>query len=92
MYKSEKFWDRLSKNYDKPDKINKVLEYKSIEYIRKYFNISDIILDFGCATGTVAFSLADKVKEIHGIDISSKLIQIAKKRSIVHKIENIILF
>lgn len=88
MYKSEKFWDRLSKHYDKPDKINEVLEYQSIEYIRKYLNINDIILDFGCATGTVAFSLADKVQEIHGIDISSKMIQVAEKRSVAHKIEN----
>jgi len=45
MYKSEKFWDRLSKNYDKPEKIKEVRKYQSIEYIRKYLNISDIILD-----------------------------------------------
>ncbi len=87
--KSKKFWDRLSKNYDKPDNIAKVAEYKSIEYINKYLKSSDIILDFGCATGTAACLIADKVKEVHGIDISPKMIKIAKERAIERRIENI---
>ena len=89
MNRSEKFWDRLSKKYDKPDKIDEVLKFKSIETIIKYLNSNDIVLDFGCATGTIASSIADKVKEMHGIDISSKMIQIAKERAIERKIENI---
>jgi 2-polyprenyl-3-methyl-5-hydroxy-6-metoxy-1,4-benzoquinol methylase len=89
MSKSEKFWDRLSRNYDKPDTIIEVTEFKSIEYVHKYLNSSDIVLDFGCATGTIASSIAEKVKEIHGIDISSKMIQIAENRAIERRIENI---
>jgi 2-polyprenyl-3-methyl-5-hydroxy-6-metoxy-1,4-benzoquinol methylase len=89
MNKSDKFWDILSKNYDKPDKINEVLEYESIAYIKRYINISDVVLDFGCATGTVACSITDNVNEMHGIDISSKMIQIAQERAIERKIENI---
>jgi 2-polyprenyl-3-methyl-5-hydroxy-6-metoxy-1,4-benzoquinol methylase len=90
MNKTEKFWNRLSKNYDKPDEINKVSEYTSIEYIKKYLKNSDIVLDLGCATGTIASSIADRVKEMHGIDISYKMIQIAKERAIERKIENIV--
>ncbi len=89
MNKSEKFWDILSKNYDKSDTTNEVLELESIEYIKKYLNTSDIVLDFGCATGTIASSIADQVKEMHGIDISPKMIQIAQERAIERKIENI---
>ena len=31
MNKSEKFWDRLSKNYDKPENITKAKNYKTIK-------------------------------------------------------------
>ena len=89
MKKSERFWDRLSKNYDQPDKLNKVLKYQSIKTIKEYLKNSDIVLDFGCATGTVVFAIADQVKEVHGIDISSKMIKIAKQRAIEHKIDNV---
>ena len=88
MEKTERFWDRLSKNYDKPDKVEAVSQYQSIQTIKKYLTGNDIVLDFGCATGTVALALADNVKEIHGMDISSKMIKIAKQRAIDHKSDN----
>ena len=34
--KDEKFWNRLAKNYDHPDKIQEVSQYKSVEIINKY--------------------------------------------------------
>ena len=70
MSKSERFWDRLSKNYDKSDSINEVNRYESIRYIREYLKPGDIVLDFGCATGTIASALAGNVKEMHGVDLS----------------------
>jgi 2-polyprenyl-3-methyl-5-hydroxy-6-metoxy-1,4-benzoquinol methylase len=89
MNKSEKFWNRLSRNYDKPEAINEVSDYKSIKIIEKYLNINDIVLDFGCATGTIASSIADKVYKMYGIDISHKMIEIAKNRAVERKIENL---
>ncbi len=89
MNKSEAFWNRLAKNYDKPDEISEVAKYQSIGYIKNYLKSSDIVLDFGCATGTVSSSIADKVKEIHGIDISPEMIRIANERATERKIKNI---
>ncbi|RPI35666.1 MAG: class I SAM-dependent methyltransferase, partial [Methanoregulaceae archaeon] len=45
---------------------------------KKYLNIGDIVLDYGCATGAMAFEIADNVKKIHGIAISQKMIGAAK--------------
>ena len=78
--KSEKFWDRLSKNYDKRDNNEKTYK-KTLEIIKKNLKSSDIVLDYACATGSYSIDLAANVKEIHGIDISSKMIEIAKRKA-----------
>jgi len=39
-----------------------------------------IVLDIGCGIGRVAQELAPKVKEVHGIDVSSRMIEAALRR------------
>lgn len=87
--KSEIFWDKQADNFDKRASYTEQTHLKTVEYTKKYLNCSDIVLDYGCATGTVAIKIADKVKKIHGIDISSRMIDAAKRKSAEHKIENI---
>ena len=48
------------------------------------------MLDYGCGTGTTSCELAGQVKEIHAIDISSKMIEAAKEKATVSNIENIV--
>ena len=86
MYKSEKFWDRMAKTPIK--KIGKDT-IKSVESIKKHLNISDIILDYACGNGTISYEIARHVQEIDAIDISSKMIEIAKREATERKIENI---
>jgi 2-polyprenyl-3-methyl-5-hydroxy-6-metoxy-1,4-benzoquinol methylase len=87
MNKSEKFWNKLSKNYDKQakDKAYKLIIEKSKKHLKK----KDVILDFGCATGLYAIEFANNVKEIQAFDIASKMIDIAKKKVIKNRTENI---
>ncbi len=87
MNKSEKFWDRISKYYDKgaKDKAYK----KTLEITKKHLKSSDIVLDYACATGLFSIELAGNVKEIHGIDISSKMIDIAKEETCRENINNL---
>ena len=84
--KTEKFWDRFA---DKFDKRAKNFAPLPVEETKKYLKSSDIVLDFGCATGTVVIEIADCVKEAVGIDISSKMIAIAQRKASEHNIENI---
>jgi 2-polyprenyl-3-methyl-5-hydroxy-6-metoxy-1,4-benzoquinol methylase len=89
MNKSEKFWDRLAVTFDKRDKDFEQTHSKTVAKAEKYLKISDVVLDYGCATGTAALEVADKVKEVHGIDISCKMIEGAKRKAAEHKIENV---
>lgn len=89
MNKSKDFWDNASKNYDKTEERFEYIHNKSRENTKKYLQSSDIVLDYGCGTGTTSCELANHVKEIRAIDISSKMIEIAKRKAIDNKILNV---
>ena len=48
---------------------------------------SDVVLDIGCGNGALTFDLAQKVKRIVGIDLSTKNIKIAKEKYSAPNIE-----
>jgi 2-polyprenyl-3-methyl-5-hydroxy-6-metoxy-1,4-benzoquinol methylase len=89
MNKSEKFWDRSADYYDREEKKDELTYLKFIEKAKKYLKASDIVLDFGCGTGLVCNEIADDVKMIYAIDISSKMINIARGKATQRKIQNI---
>ena len=89
MNKSKKFWDSASKNYDKTEERFEYIHSKSRKNTKKYLENSNVVLDYGCGTGTVSCEIAHYVKEIPAIDISSKMIEIAKEKAVDKKIENI---
>lgn len=86
---SEKFWDMSSKNYDKTEERFEHIHSKSRGNTKKYLKSSDIVLDYGCGTGTTSCEIANQVKEIYAMDISSKMIEIAKRKAFASKVENI---
>ena len=90
MNKSEEFWDGASKNYDKTEERFEYIHNRSRENTSKHLKDSDTVLDYGCGTGTAACQFSRLVKEIHAIDISSKMIEIAKEKANAEKIENVI--
>jgi len=89
MSKSKEFWDKASKNYDKTEERFEYIHRKSRENAKKHLKGSDVVLDYGCGTGATSCELADHVKEIHAIDISSRMIDIAKEKATASKIKNV---
>lgn len=89
MNKSKKFWDNASKNYDKTEKRFEYIHQKSRENTKKYLESSNVVLDYGCGTGTTACEIANDVKEIYAIDISSKMIEISKGKAAAKNIKNV---
>ena len=87
--KPEAMWDGIAKNWDKPDVSLGENDLRIIEKMKKNIDASDVNLDYGCATGSIALEMAGIVKEVHGIDLSSKMIEIAREKADERKIENI---
>lgn len=86
--KSESMWDKLAKNWDTPGVSLGENDIRIIGKTKKYLNTNSIILDYGCATGSIAMEMAGMVKEVRGIDISSKMIEIANRKADGRKIKN----
>ena len=89
MNKSAKFWDKRSDGYDKRAKKNEQMYIKAIEDTKKHLTSSDTVLEYACGTGIITNEIAGNVKEIHAIDTSSKMIEVAKRKANERKIENI---
>lgn len=80
MYKDEKFWDRIAPKFDRLEK-NDIAYKIFIEKARGYLKEYETILDFGCGTGLVCNEIAENVRFIHAIDISTKMIEISKNKA-----------
>ena len=73
--RKEKFWNRLAGNYD--DEVGE----ETVALTKKYLTKNDSVLDYGCARGAYTISLSNEVRAIRGIDISPKMIEIAREKS-----------
>ena len=89
MNKTEKFWDKVSFKFDKRSHKIDQTEIKTLEKTKKYLNVNDIVLDYGCGIGTIAIEISRNVKKIHGIDISQKMIDVAKRKAAERNIKNL---
>jgi 2-polyprenyl-3-methyl-5-hydroxy-6-metoxy-1,4-benzoquinol methylase len=89
MNKSEKFWDKSASKFDQKGKKDEQTYNEIIDRTKKYLKTSDTVLDFGCGTGLVSNEIAGNVKFIQAIDISSKMIEIAKNKADNRKIQNV---
>ena len=89
MNKAQIFWDKQAKRFDDSQKQFEPASKELIARTKEYLNANDNVLDFGCATGTKTFELADGVKHIHGLDFSAEMISEALKKKNEANITNV---
>ncbi len=87
--KTQKFWDKQAKRYDSSEIQFEPVYKDIITKTRKYLIIGDYVLDYGCATGTKTIQLAYGTKHVHGLDISTEMINEATKKKDKANIRNI---
>lgn len=90
MSHSLKFWDKLSKKYDR--RARDITFERIIEQTLPYLHSEAIALDIGCATGLYSFEFADKVNTIFAFDTSFKMISFALDKADNIKSENLNFF
>jgi ubiquinone/menaquinone biosynthesis C-methylase UbiE len=89
MIKSEKLWDRMAKGYDEATRKFDHLHHKVVASTLPYLKGSDVVLDCGCGTGAMTLGIAQNVAEVQAVDISSKMLAIAKRKAHDLEIQNI---
>lgn len=82
IVKERKFWDKISRNYDKQTAINDGELYNElIGLIKKSVKKEDVVLDVACGTGKISLEIAPIVRRVFGVDVSPKMIDIAVKKA-----------
>jgi len=88
MKKSEWFWDWIAKRYDRRAQQDE--DYtRAVDRFAKYLKADDTVLDYACGTGVVTYKIAADVREVHGIDTSARMIDLAKERALEREVANV---
>ncbi len=88
MKKSDRFWDWTARRYDKQAQEDES-HTRAVERFAKYLKADGTVLDYACGTGVVAFKIAADVKEVHAIDASAGMIDLAKERAREREVANV---
>ncbi|UCD68972.1 MAG: class I SAM-dependent methyltransferase [Betaproteobacteria bacterium] len=76
-----KFWDRIAERYSRRPIADEAAYQKKLEVTRHYLRPDMEVLELGCGTGSTAIKHAPFVRHIRAVDISSKMIEIARTRA-----------
>jgi ubiquinone/menaquinone biosynthesis C-methylase UbiE len=83
------FWDKRANKYDN-DIIQHDSHYeKTIDSTKSLLTDSDVVLDFACASGEMSLDIAPHVQQVHGIDLSMKMIELANRKAQDRQVANI---
>jgi ubiquinone/menaquinone biosynthesis C-methylase UbiE len=74
---SEQFWDTRARDYDHLQWATKG-DYLSAFIEAGDFNADDVVLDLGTGTGIIAHSIAPRVKQVIGADLSDAMLEHAR--------------
>ena len=89
MYPSEKFWNRIAGRYSRRPVADEAAYQRKLKVTREHFRPDMNVLEIGCGTGSTALVHAPYVKHIHAIDISSKMIEIARDKADAEGVDNV---
>jgi 2-polyprenyl-3-methyl-5-hydroxy-6-metoxy-1,4-benzoquinol methylase len=89
MHQPARFWDGIAGSYAKKPVADEEAYRKKLQVTRGYLRPDMEVLEFGCGTGSTAIAHAPYVKHIHAIDISSKMIEIARGKAAAGNVRNV---
>lgn len=81
MNAEARFWNDLAERYARQPVANPAAFERKIEVTRSRMKSTDVVLDIGCGTGSLALRLACTGATIHGLDLSSEMIRIAQGKA-----------
>ena len=86
---SPRFWDKVAARYSRRPIADEATYRKKLEKSQSYFRPDMELLEFGCGTGGTAIIHAPYVKHIRAIDISPKMIEIARNKTAAARVANV---
>lgn len=86
---SSRFWDRVANRYSRQPVADEAAYQKKLRVTQEYLRPDMEVLEFGCGTGSTAIVQAPFVKHIRAIDISGRMLEIARDKAEAAKVGNI---
>ena len=83
------FWDGIAEKYSKQPVANPEAFEAKIAVTKSHMKATDVVLDIGCGTGSLALRLAGSAAEVHGLDLSSEMIRIANGKAEAQGVDNV---
>ena len=89
MAPSSRFWDRIAARYARQPVADEASYQTKLQVTRGYFRPDMEVLEFGCGTGSTAIGHAPFVRHIQAIDVSSKMLAIARAKAEAAGVTNV---
>ena len=89
MSSTARFWDKIALKYSKQPVRDEAAYRRKLEVTQGYFEPDWQLLEFGCGTGSTAIAHAPHVGHIRAIDISGKMIGIAREKASLAGVDNV---
>src|SRR5512147_1333278 len=87
--KSTHFWDRAARKYAAQPLADPAAYERTLERTRHYLKNTDVVVEFGCGTGTTALKLAPAAARIVASDISPEMIAIGREKAEVEGVRTV---
>jgi arsenite methyltransferase len=83
------FWNNLAEKYAKQPVADTAAFERKIALTKSLMAPADVVLDIGCGTGSLALRLAPCAAQLHGLDLSSEMIRIARGKASAAGVTNV---
>ncbi len=83
------FWDGRAAKYDEDIRTHDSLYIRTITGTTSLLTNSDTVLDLGCGSGEIGLDIARHVQRVHGIDVSTKMIELATQKAHARNVSNV---
>lgn len=82
------FWNKRAERYSHQPVANPEAFERKIEITKSLMTMRSVVLDIGCGTGSLALRLAPSLAQVHGLDLSSEMIRIAREKASTENVDN----
>ena len=88
MSQKNDFWSKRAAKYDADIRNHDAAYTRRIRKTRSLLNKSDVVLDFGCASGEIGLDIAPHLLHVLGIDPAGGMIELANEKTQNREINN----